>query len=120
MLISNCSNESTKPEETVFPDSNLSFSQHIHPVFLQNCAFSGCHSNVNPQNDLDLETLTPTFNSINGRVLFEFNADQSRLYLVLLGSYQGINRMPRNRAPLSNATIIAIRTWINEGAIINN
>jgi hypothetical protein len=118
-ILLQCKKNSTQAEEFVYPDSNLSFMNHIQPIFQRDCATSGCHTSSSPQNGLDLETLTPTFQSINGPVIITFEADQSRLYRVLIADYMGISRMPKGRAPLSTAKITAIRTWINEGAIIN-
>ncbi len=86
---------------------------------MNNCAYSGCHESISPANGLDLETLVPTFNSINGPVIFPFDAVNSRLYRVLLSDYEGISRMPKNRGMLPENQIKAIRTWIEEGAIIN-
>jgi hypothetical protein len=121
MLAGQCSDDPTNPEESVYPDSGLSFSQHIHPIFIENCAArNGCHTSVNPANGLDLETPAPTFNSINGPVVIPFDAQASRLYLLLIGEYQGISRMPLNSAPLSDNKIRAIRIWINEGALTSN
>lgn len=117
---SKCGKDPTPPEPIVYPDSNLSFIQHIHPLFLRNCASSGCHESTSPANGLDLESPAPTFNSINGPAIFPFDAEQSRLYRVLLSDYGGISRMPKNRAALMDGEIRAIRTWINEGAAINN
>lgn len=118
-LAMNCHKQSTEPDNTFYPDSNLSFIQHIHPIFLNNCAYSGCHESISPANGLDLETLVPTFNSINGPVVIPFDAQNSRLYRVLLADDFGIPRMPKNRGMLPEAQIRAIKTWIEEGAIIN-
>ena len=118
-ILLQCKKNSTEPEEFVYPDSNLSFIEHIQPIFQRDCATSGCHISPSPPNGLDLETLTPTFTSINGPVVIAFDADQSRLYRVLVSDYLGISRMPKGRGPLSTNKIKAIRTWINEGAIIN-
>ena len=120
LLLPNCGKETTEPEPVVYPDSNLSFNEHIHPIFLSNCATSGCHESVSPAKGLDLETLTPSFISVNGPMIIPFNASQSRLYRLLLSSDAGTPRMPLNRAPLLTSQIEAIRIWINEGAIINN
>ena len=121
LLFANCNKKSTEPENMTFPDSNLSFQQHIHPIFLHDCVSSGCHENGQPAAGLDLETLTPTFTSGNNRiVVFPNDPDQSILYRVLLGNYLGISQMPKNRLQLSDAKIKAIRTWIQEGAYINN
>ena len=119
LVFQQCNKSSNEPQEIVYPDSNLSFIEHIQPIFQRDCANSGCHTSVSPASGLDLETLTPTFISNNGPVVITFNADQSRLYLVLLSDYMGISRMPNGRAPLSAYKIKAIRTWIDEGAIIN-
>ena len=118
-LLQQCKKNSTEPEDFLYPDSNLSFIEHIQPIFQRDCANNGCHTTTSPQNGLDLETLTPTFTSINGPVVIAFDADQSRLYRVLISDYQSISRMPKGRGPLSTGKITAIRTWINEGAIIN-
>ena len=119
IVLQQCKKNTTQSEEFVYPDSNLSFIEHIQPIFQRDCATSGCHTTTSPQNGLDLETLTPTFLSSNGPVVIAFDADQSRLFRVLLTEYMGISRMPKGRGPLSTAKISAIRTWINEGAIIN-
>ena len=120
LFFADCSKDTTDPPQIVYPDSNLSFNQHIYPIFTSNCATSGCHESVNPARGLDLETLTPSFISVNGPQVIPFNAGQSRLYRLLLSSDMGTSRMPLNRAPLPNSQVQAIRTWINEGAIINN
>jgi hypothetical protein len=112
-----CNKKSTQPESIVYPDSNLSFIQHIHPIFINNCVSGGCHESAVPAAGLDLETLAPTF---NGPVVIPFDANQSRLYRLLLSDYMGIPRMPRGRGPLPDNAINAIGTWINEGASINN
>ena len=119
LLLSNCSKNSTEPNQFNFPDSNLSFSRHIRPIFEDNCTSSGCHSTANPAAGLDLETPAPTFMSNDGPVVFSYDADQSILYLIISNGYNGI-RMPLNRTPLAQEQIQAIKTWINEGAIINN
>lgn len=118
-LLVECDKKSTEPPVISYPDSNLSFIQHIHPIFIENCAFSGCHESIGPVNGLDLETLTPSFNSVNGPVIIPFDANSSRLYRVLLSDFAGISRMPKNRAMLPDAQIKAIQTWIEEGASIN-
>lgn len=119
-LMLSCNKNTTAPENFNFPDSNLSFSRDIHPIFRDNCILSGCHESVNPAGELDLETMAPTFNSVNGPVVYPLDADHSILYLLLNGEYNGISRMPLNRGPLAPKQIQAIKTWINEGALINN
>ncbi len=122
ILVTFCSKESTPPEDFVFPDSNLSYKDHIREyIFLPHCASPGCHSNIDQASGLDLETLTPTFWSHNRRVVIEGSPQESLLYLVLLNPVPpNISRMPKESAPLSNDMIKAIQTWIREGANIQN
>jgi hypothetical protein len=120
VFFSQCSKDTTEPPQIVYPDSNLSFNQHIYPILSSNCATSGCHESVNPARGLDLETLTPSFVSVNGPMVIPFDAPQSRLYRLTISSDMGTARMPLNRAPILTSQVEALRIWINEGAIINN
>ncbi len=118
-----CSKETTPPPEDSFnyPDSGLSFTAHIYPIFLRDCATTDCHQTGNPASGLDLETTRPTFiGQRHGLTVFPNDADHSPLYLVLIAPYGGTPRMPLNRVQLPQEKIKAIRTWINEGASINN
>ena len=84
---------------------------------MRNCVL-GCHEIANPASGLDLETLTPTFNSDNGPVIIPFESEQSRLYILLLGPNFGMQQMPRGRAPLQSKEITAIKNWIDkDGAL---
>ncbi|NIW79911.1 MAG: hypothetical protein GWN16_10825, partial [Calditrichae bacterium] len=99
------------------PDSNLSFNQHIRPIFLQDCAAIGnCHGSTAQAGGLDLENNPPNFNSNYGLVVINFNKEQSLLYLLLFSSREGRSRMPPDQAPLAEEKIEAIGTWIDEGA----
>ncbi|MBN2366052.1 MAG: hypothetical protein JXL67_07780 [Calditrichaeota bacterium] len=118
-ILLQCQKNTTEPDNIVYPDANLSFLQHIHPIFMDHCAFSGCHESASPAGDLDLETLSPTFTGVHGPAVIPFNAQQSLLYRLLLSDYLGIPRMPKGRAQLADNKIRAIGTWIDEGAIIN-
>ncbi|MEJ2635954.1 MAG: hypothetical protein P8184_11755 [Calditrichia bacterium] len=101
----------------------MSFSRDIHPIFLTDCVAGGnCHQSGDPAGGLDLQTDFPTFQTPNRTVpdVIQLQPYNSILYLVLLGPYNGIPRMPLDRAPLADAQIKAIRTWIEEGAITTN
>ena len=119
-----CGGNSTAPEsdELVFPDSGLSYINHIQPVFLRDCTSAGCHNAIDRTSGLDLETNFPTFQgdiSLNP-VVIPYDPTGSVLYRVLLGPDGQIPQQPPNRAPLSDEAIRAIRTWIEEGASTTN
>ncbi|MFZ0391447.1 MAG: c-type cytochrome domain-containing protein [Calditrichia bacterium] len=115
-----CSKKSTQPEQFTYPDSNISFAEHIHPIFIQDCASgSGCHSSGQSAAGLDLQSLTPDFTNDQGLpVVFPNDAENSPLYRVLLGPFNGMPQMPP-LTQLPSSKIKAIRIWINEGALIN-
>jgi hypothetical protein len=117
--------DSTTPEDNnsgiVYPDSGLSFSQHIRPIFLNSCASIGsCHQSGIQAGGLDLETDPPDFISDYGLVVIPFRADQSILYLLLFTAIPNVSeRMPPPDFSISGLPqneIDAIGTWINEGA----
>ncbi len=112
----------TAPEQQFnYPDSNLSFREHIRPIFLSSCANQqGCHISSDPAGLLDLETDRPTFTGQSGLDVVPFNPEQSLLYRLLLREEAGIPRMPLNQPLLPEAQIQAIRQWIKEGASVDN
>ena len=112
----------TQPEEALaYPDKNLSFSRHIHPIFLSDCAAEeGCHRSAQPAAELDLETATPTFVGRSGLVVIPKAPDHSLLYQLLLENVGNTPRMPLQRGQLPENKIRAIRNWIQEGANTQN
>ena len=100
------------------PDSNVSFADHIYPVFQVKCAFSGCHAQPNPADGIDLSTWAGV--TADPNIVFPGEPDLSRLVWAI-EARAGISPMP----PLGYATPITIdqiqgiRTWIDEGALDN-
>ncbi|RMG68153.1 MAG: hypothetical protein D6715_02930 [Calditrichaeota bacterium] len=116
-----CTSGTAPDQQFNYPDSNLSFREHIRPIFLSSCANQqGCHISSDPAGLLDLETDQPTFTGQSGLDVVPFNPQQSLLYRLLLREEAGIPRMPLNQAPLPEAQIQAIRQWIAEGANTDN
>lgn len=109
------------PGDENFPDSDLSFTTHIQPIFLDNCSAGGaCHQTAILAGGLDLESGSPTFIGNSGQVVIAGRKDLSLLYELLYQRVGTIPRMPQDRSSLSNAKIKAIGTWIDEGAITAN
>lgn len=118
------STEANNNDQTVYPDSGLSYSQHIYPIFIQDCAtITGCHQAATQAGGLDLETdpPDPNFPGNHGPTVVAFSPNQSRLYLVLFDQVPGVSpRMPPSNVSvggLEDAKIKAIEKWISEGAI---
>ena len=91
----------------------VTFTDHIRPIFERSCW--NCHGEVSQLSDLDLRTReTAILGGASGPALVPGRADQSRLYRMLAGLDDP--RMPMGGDTLSVAEIIAVRTWIDEGA----
>jgi hypothetical protein len=119
-----CEKNPTQTEgEITLPDSNLTYTEHIFPLFTAKCGSeTGCHSpNFGgvPARDLDLTNYQSIrTHMVDGSELLviEFQGGQSFLYNILLGPISGRRQMPPDRTPLSVNNIMGIKTWIDEGA----
>lgn len=100
------------------PASNVSFADHIYPVFQVKCAFSGCHAQPNPAEGIDLSTWSGVTTDPN--IVFPGEPDLSRLVWAI-EARAGISPMPPLGYPIfvTIDQIEGIRTWIDEGALDN-
>ncbi|MBM4175944.1 MAG: hypothetical protein FJ213_07205 [Ignavibacteria bacterium] len=113
ILHSACEDEGVKVDDVIIPSSNVSYAEHIQPVFNSKCALSGCHDDASKQGGLGLTTWLNT--TSNFLVVFPGNPDASKLVLAVEG--KTTNPMPPpGRWPLTKNQITAIRTWVKEGA----
>ncbi len=100
------------------PDSNVSFADHIYPVFQVKCAFSGCHAQPNPADGIDLSNWAGV--TADPNIVFPGEPDLSRL-VWSIENRAGISVMPPigYARPVTLDQIQGIRTWIAEGALDN-
>ena len=121
LVVASCNENPPGPDDgssVVFPDSGVSYSQHVEVLFVQRCAFSGCHAGVNPQGGLDLTP--PSYAALRGHqpvLVLAGDANSSALIQFLDGRLQP--QMPFNMSPLNSNQLNGIKTWISEGAINN-
>ncbi len=101
------------------PDSNVSFADHIYPVFQVKCAFSGCHAQPNPADGIDLSTWAGV--TADPNIVFPGEPDLSRLVWAIEASEQEfLQCLPLGyTTPITLDQIQGIRTWIDEGALDN-
>ena len=126
-----CSHSGTSPDDMqfIFPDSNISFIDHIQPMFEVKCGTaSGCHSPGNTEIRFTYSELISRIGVINHRLrngealvnvpIHQKNPESAPLYLILLEGYPNPeDRMPPfNREALNDNQINGIRQWIKEGA----
>ena len=118
VLLGGCKDENPAgmASDVVFPVDNVSFSQHVQPLFNQACAFSGCHDDGPHESDL---CLTSYFNAVfrTTGVITPGQPELSTLVFRIEGTVG--QRMPLNGPPLNQNQINGIRTWIVEGAMDN-
>ena len=104
-------------DNKIIPDKNVSFSQHIYPVFQVKCI--SCHNATNPDGGLDLTTYSAATSDLT--IIFPRNPDNSKIIWAIEGNRPPIQPMPPigYSRPFTANQIKGIRTWITEGALDN-
>lgn len=101
LILTSCSHD------PIIPDSpSISFSEQVLPIFINNCAKSGCH-------DGSGEFSLKNYGEISSRV-HAGDARKSELYKVINKLWGG-KAMPPD-GPLSDQQITLVYTWIMQGA----
>ena len=100
--------------EIVIPNENVSYNQHIQPVFNVKCATSGCHDDGTRAGDY---SLTNWANANTPGIVNEGNVETSILVWKITG-LNGDFMPPINSVipPLTRNQVDGIKTWIREGA----
>jgi len=114
-LTESCKTSNPVEPDLIIPDSGVSYSKHIEPIFQAYCALAGCHVGSDASSNLDLSP--PSYFNLRNYLpplVVSGEADNSLLVWYLDG--RADPRMPLYRAPLSQNQIKGIKTWINEGA----
>jgi mono/diheme cytochrome c family protein len=102
------------PSNIVFPSSNVSYTTHVQPLFLQTCTYAGCHGSDAPPNLVKLTSWGELMTTGAGTgVVIPGEPENSTLVFRIEG--RGA-RMPPTGYPLNQNQISGIRTWIAEGA----
>jgi len=113
VLIFGCEDSTGPGSEIVFPDVNVSYSEHVQPLFHQSCALSGCHSDASQAGGLSLtsyENLTA-----QPHIVVPYDPEVSHLYLRIEGRI-GQQMPPPGWPQLTRNQRDGIRMWIEEGA----
>lgn len=92
------------------------FQQQILPVFISNCAMSGCHDNAAHQEGL---VLTSYFGIMSAGIR-SGNPSESKIYRVITSTRTEDRMPPAPRNPLSSDQISLLNRWISQGAKNNS
>lgn len=117
MVVSSCEDQilGDGGASIIFPDSLVSFSKHVEPLFTQTCTTSRCHGGSAPAKNLSLDP--PSYSSVMNhepRLVITGESSSSLLVQRLDGTFLPV--MPPNRDPLTQNQIKGIKKWIDEGA----
>ncbi|HED37569.1 MAG TPA: hypothetical protein ENI76_04890 [Ignavibacteria bacterium] len=103
-----------KLDNRTIPDSNVSFSQNILPVFIVKCTNSGCHDNETIAGGISLTSWANT--TADPNVIFPGKPGNSSLVWAIERQSNIQPMPPLGYPPLTPAQIKGIITWIKEGA----
>ncbi len=112
-LFSSCGKNSnpTTPSDIVFPASNISFAQSVQPLFLQKCAFVGCHDDQSMAGGLSLTSYIAL--TAHSGIVVPGNSNNSVLAQKIDGRNPHLDPVP---ITLTSNQINGIKKWIDEGA----
>ncbi len=103
----------TTPQGTPCDPDLVYFETQVLPILISNCAMSGCHNAASAQEDVVLDSYA---NVMSTGEIEPNNPNDSKLYEVITESDPD-KRMPQPpAAALSQAQIVIIEKWIQQGA----
>ncbi|TAE25389.1 MAG: hypothetical protein EAZ92_12300 [Candidatus Kapaibacterium sp.] len=106
----------TRPEQVVFPSSQVTYQRHVKNFMAVTCAFPGCHSNASRAGGVILDAYFDMLYFSPG-VVTPRNPDQSRIVQVIDPRFQLYALHPISfQGRITQNHVSGIRTWIQEGA----
>jgi len=114
LVVPSCKDEQPNTSNFILPDSNLSYSRDIDPLFAQTCLGSQCHSGSTPAKELNLEP--PSFSKLYYFVPQLVSPRDTNSLLLQYLDGRMFPRMPSNQNPLTANQINGVKEWIKEGA----
>jgi mono/diheme cytochrome c family protein len=109
-----CDDTTTNVDNNVIPNSNISYSQHIQPIFNAKCV--NCHGVGDTKAGLNLTTWAGT--TADPSIVFPGEPDNSKLVWSIEGN-PAVSPMPPIDSPypaLTQNQVNGVKTWIKEGA----
>ena len=116
-----CDSNSSPTPTSGGPQNNVDstcFAQTIQPIFMSNCAVTGCHDPVTHQEGYDFSTYASLM-SRTGSIV-PFNPNASRVFNAINNNESDDRMPPPPRSKLSSADIDALSKWISQGALNSN
>jgi hypothetical protein len=120
VTMSSCKDEVTDSHTStiIFPDSVISFTKHVQPLFRETCLGGQCHSSYQPAKNLNLETdVWHSLIDYQPQIVLPRKGKESLLIMYLDGRLQP--QMPLRSQPLTQNQVTGVKKWIDEGALPN-
>lgn len=105
-------NSITVPSDIVFPDSNVSYVNHVEPLMKFTCAAGGCHNVFDNKANLALDTHYGLTNAYSGAMVIPGKPEQSVLIQILE------RKVPHSLIidfRINDNQLKGLKTWIREG-----
>jgi len=119
-VIISCDNQPViNDKDIVFPDSNVSYQNHVQPFMMLKCAYRGCHSREDRAGGRDMTTWFALFETENVGLVIPFEPVRSRLVQILKAEPPHQGYFTFQKGYFSENHINGIITWIKEGAELN-
>ncbi len=111
--ISACSdNTITEPEQIIFPEKNVSYTNQVEPFFHISCTFSGCHaSDAANYGSFSMNTYFDLY--ARAGLIKQFDPDNSTLNMIMERKLPHYQQM---RAGITENHVQGLRQWVLEGA----
>jgi len=106
-----------EPEAAPCDSDTVYFENTILPIFVSNCAKSGCHNTVDHQDGIILNNYA---NIMSTGDIEPFDTDAGDIVEMITESDPDDRMPPPGNAPLTSQQINWIITWINQGALNNS
>ena len=86
----------------------------VKPILVKHCY--RCHGAKEQKADLRLDTAALALEGSSGGAVIEAGNSEDSLLLMAIAGVEGVERMPKDKPPLSDAEIALIKSWIDSGA----
>ena len=114
MILDSCDDNITDIDDIVFPDSLVSYQDHVQPLMRVNCTLSNCHG---PSTGLGAQPMYDyiylTDQSTNIGLVIPYYPESSRL--VQIFEYT-LPHYSHYQWQINNNQLQGLKTWIEEGA----
>ncbi|MBL8006334.1 MAG: hypothetical protein JNJ56_02295 [Ignavibacteria bacterium] len=96
-------------------DDEVCFERDVLPIFLKNCALSGCHNSESAKHGFVFDSYLNITTSNRGRAIVPYNLKKSKVYKKITEDTDNDRMPPPPNPHLTSAEISIIGKWILAG-----